>query len=240
MIANKTKIIVAIIGAMLLTVAIIAYSVNKGNSEPGELNDSSENNPATVPNTLTFADIWYGDTPDKITYSQTEDAAEQKAAYEEKPNIKATQAAQAETDAENETSENDTSTEALLDETINNTTETDIKRNLDLSEYADELAEYVDAVLIGSWLGRVNLDIPDSEFFSYDFAIDGTYIFVNDEGAIETGTYKTTHDPNNLDYHSALVLTNTNGERIVKFYISGSDPLKMSTDETGVPTYIKQ
>jgi len=112
--------------------------------------------------------------------------------------------------------------------------------NPDVSDYVGEQAAAVDASLIGTWKGTFD-DMPNanSSYWIYTFSASGTYSFSNAE-LKETGTYKTTHEPNNNYYHSTLHLTTADTTKDIQFYFSGSNPIHMTTDDQTDPTYIKQ
>lgn len=141
------------------------------------------------------------------------------------------------------TGDTESSSSAALGTSANpNVTDTVISsvKNPDVSDYTAEQAAAVDAALIGTWKGTFD-DMPNanSVYWTYTFATDGKYSFFNGE-TTETGTYTTTHDPNNNYYHSALILTTGSTARTVKFYFSGSDPIRMTTDDQTDPTFAKQ
>lgn len=113
-------------------------------------------------------------------------------------------------------------------------------KNPDVSSYTQELARVVDAALIGTWKGHFDEWESDStDYWIYTFNSDGTYSFTHGNSK-ESGTYKTTHDPNNNYYHSSLILTCGKETKRILFYLSGEKLNNLVTDDKTDPTYVKQ
>lgn len=114
-------------------------------------------------------------------------------------------------------------------------------KNPDIGAYAAEQAAAIDTALVGTWNGSFDdLENTKNNWY-YTFTATGTYEFYNGE-RIETGTFQTTHDPNNNDYPSALILhpsSSALSERTVKFFLAGQSPIKMVTDDQHDPTFLK-
>lgn len=113
--------------------------------------------------------------------------------------------------------------------------------NPDVGEYEAELAATVDAALIGTWRGTYDeFETSDTVYWVYVFNKNGTFSFTNGETSM-SGTYTTSHDPNNNNYHSTLHLKLEDGTtKDIPFYFSGTNPISMSLGTKKDPIYKKQ